>query len=433
MHGTSHLRTIDPPGSPTGRSASDAAVLPETHVEVRPSNAAREASQLLEAFALRTGLDGPSAHARRYVWTDACAVMAWIHLHAQSGIARDLARAQKLVEQVHATLARHRVDDGRTGSLSKLSDAEAALRPTAGGLRIGKPLPERRPEEPYNEHLEWDRDGQYFHYNIRWMLALEALARATGDARHLRAAIELAVRCVEAFAHGGGIRGGERLYWKMSIDLSRPLVSSMGHHDALDGLVTLERLRASAGPLGLDASPLEIPIGRLRAMCADGTSWVTGDPLGLGGLLGDISLAVRLSVEEMAPRDPTLERVVVDMLVDAQRGLAAFDAEQAFHGDSRDRLAFRELGLASGLRRCAGLAHLVRGNPGRLGSAAMTGAIVEKLAAIERRMPIATRLEDSWRGALAQATASWQAHRDINEVMLAEALALRGLPPDELE
>jgi hypothetical protein len=60
-------------------------------------------------------------------------------------------------------------------------------------------------------------------------------------------------------------------------------------------------------------------------------------------------------------------------------------------------------------------------------------AIVEKLAAIERRVPIATRIEDSWRGALAQATASWQSHRDINEVMLAEALALRGVPPAELE
>jgi hypothetical protein len=34
-------------------------------------------------------------------------------------------------------------------------------------LRIGKQLAERRPGERFDERLEWERDGQYFHYLTR--------------------------------------------------------------------------------------------------------------------------------------------------------------------------------------------------------------------------------------------------------------------------
>jgi hypothetical protein len=33
------------------------------------------------------------------------------------------------------------------------------------------------------------------------------------------------------------------MYWKMSIDLSRPLVQSMGQHDSLDGFITYNQLQ----------------------------------------------------------------------------------------------------------------------------------------------------------------------------------------------
>ena len=36
------------------------------------------------------------------------------------------------------------------------------------------------------------------------------------------------------------------MYWKMSIDLTRPLVPSMGQHDPLDGLVTYNELQLTA-------------------------------------------------------------------------------------------------------------------------------------------------------------------------------------------
>ena len=36
---------------------------------------------------------------------------------------------------------------------------QAAKKPTAAGLRIGKKYPERDPGEPYDSDDEWDRDG----------------------------------------------------------------------------------------------------------------------------------------------------------------------------------------------------------------------------------------------------------------------------------
>jgi hypothetical protein len=51
---------------------------------------------------------------------------------------------------------------GRVGERTRR--ATGAAHPTRGGLRIGKKLPERRPGEAFQERLEWERDGQYFHY-----------------------------------------------------------------------------------------------------------------------------------------------------------------------------------------------------------------------------------------------------------------------------
>jgi hypothetical protein len=53
--------------------------------------------------------------------------------------------------------------------------------------------------------------------------------------------------------------GGEpkRMYWKMSIDLSCPLVTSMGQHDPLDGLITISAASGDGCKVchGLDRKP----------------------------------------------------------------------------------------------------------------------------------------------------------------------------------
>ena len=72
----------------------------------------------------------------------------------------------------------------------------------------------------------------------------------------------------------------------MSIDLSRPLVGSMGHHDPLDGFITYNQLQmCAADDLGDSPYPgLNEEITDMANICK-GKSWVTDDPLGIGGIL----------------------------------------------------------------------------------------------------------------------------------------------------
>ena len=98
----------------------------------------------------------------------------------------------------------------RAGSAGS-REREGEAHPTRGGLRIGKPLPERGADEPLDERLEWDRDGQYFHYLTKWMHALDQVARATGEPRFNVWARELADAAHRAFTYAP--RGGGRSGW----------------------------------------------------------------------------------------------------------------------------------------------------------------------------------------------------------------------------
>lgn len=120
------------------------------------------------------------------------------------------------------------------GWISGLSDQEGELHPTSRGIRIGKKLPERKPDDPYDDDMEWDRDGQYFHYVTKWMHALNCVTRSTGDGKFNALAAEMVKGTHDKFTYSPGF-GSKRMYWKMSIDLSQPHVRSMGHHDPLDG------------------------------------------------------------------------------------------------------------------------------------------------------------------------------------------------------
>ena len=146
---------------------------------------------LMGGFAERTGL-ASEAEPRRVLWTDAFALLNLLDLYEETGDEAHRARAAELVEEVHAVLGRHRPDDPREGWLSGLPEAEGARHPTRGGLRIGKPLPERGPDEPFDERLEWDRDGQYFYYLTKWMDALARAAAVLNEPRYHRHAVELA-------------------------------------------------------------------------------------------------------------------------------------------------------------------------------------------------------------------------------------------------
>ncbi len=133
-----------------------------------PDSRVQEAIELMTGFAERTGLSSERPQ-QRYLWADAFAVCNLLGLARATGDKRYTDLALRLVYRVHHILGRQRDDDSHKGWISGLNEQEGEAHPTRGGLRIGKGLPERRPDQPFDERLEWDRDGQYFHDLTKWM------------------------------------------------------------------------------------------------------------------------------------------------------------------------------------------------------------------------------------------------------------------------
>lgn len=370
------------------------------------------AAHIMEAFARSTGLE-PEGAERRYLWTDAFAVCNYLGLHGVTGEERYRELAVRLIDRVHHVLGRHREDDERDGWISGLAEEEGERHPTAGGLRIGKPHGERGPSEPYDPDLEWDRDGQYYHYLTRWMHALACAARATGEERFGRWAAELARAAHRAFAHGSGPRQG--LYWKMSIDLSRPLVPSMGQHDALDGYVTMREVAAEA-PAGTE--PLAREISELRAMCRD-APWATRDPLGIGGLLTDALLLAGFPGPDHADDQALLRR----LLSASATSLVAFERTRELERPAVARLPFREFGLSIGLVAAGRLAGSGNGQGDTL---AVADVPVGAAARLRPYLAMRERIEAFWLEPVHRESPTWTGHHDINAVMLATSLAPEG-------
>jgi len=363
------------------------------------------------AFAERTGLTSQRPE-RRYLWTDAFAVCNYLGLAQATGQAQYSELALKLVDRVHHSLGKHRPDDQRTGWISGLDAQQGEAHPTRGGLRIGKALPERKPGEPVDTELEWEQDGQYFHYLTKWMHALDQATRSTGQPVFNVWGRELAEAAQRAFVYPIGSGGRRRMYWKMSIDLSYPLVRSMGQHDALDGYVT-------SSQLGATAAGLRGAAGRrvLDDVAADFESMIdrdgleTTDPLGLGGLMAD---AYRLA--QLAEQGASVDVGLKDNLLEAALGgLEQYVRQGDLDERAEHRLAFRELGLAIGLHAVA----LMR----QRASSRAESVLLEKLGAYDA---VRARVIAFWLEPAHQRASTWTEHRDIDEVMLATALAPEG-------
>jgi hypothetical protein len=367
-----------------------------------PSERLAEATRLMAAFAARTGVDPPGPQ-RRYLWTDAFAVGNYLGLARATGEGRYTQLALRLVESVHRVLGRHRPDVG-SGWISGLGEREGAAHPTVGGLRIGKAMPERRAGELFDEALEWERDGQYLHYLTRWIHALCQVARFTGRAEYAAWARELGAACQRfVWSPGGDTR---RSYWKMSTDLSRPLVTSMGQHDALDALVACREAEAVARRLGAEGPSLGDVMADFAGMIEPG-SLTSADPLGIGGLLVDAYVLDRLA-------QPGGERELEDQsLAAALAGLEALVGGGALEARAGRRLAFREAGLAIGLEAAARL----HAPPGR------TATLLRALAA---HAPLAGEIVDHWLDEDRTRALALGEHADIDQVMLATVLMPEG-------
>ena len=376
--------------------------------------------EIMMEFARETGLSPALKSPRRYLWTDAFAVCNFLGLYHQIGEGTYLDLTLQLVDQVHDRLGRHREDDSRTGWISGFNEEQGRKHPTQGGLRIGKELNERGLRDLFDERLEWDRDGQYYHYLTKWMHALNRVSRATGDLRYNTWAVELAKTAHARFVYATSYGGPKRMYWKMSIDLSRPLVPSMGQHDPLDGFVTYYELQATA------AKDPEKPTGRdLRAEIFDmaniceGKNWATDDPLGIGGLLFDAFRVAQLIVSGSLEKTGLLETLLESSLI----GLESFVRENSLKLPAGYRLAFRELGLSIGLQAVEKIQELIEQKSGPLWKKDSLPSLLKLLI---RYVGLREIIETFWLERTNRETDSWIAHRDINSVMLATSLAPDG-------
>ncbi|MDH4041835.1 MAG: hypothetical protein OEV88_14365 [Gammaproteobacteria bacterium] len=379
---------------------------------------------IMHDYAQSTGLVDGSAAPRRYLWTDAFAVCNFLGLYRLTGRQIHLDSARRLVDQVHFVLGRYADNDWRSGWISGLDEQAGYEHPTAGGLRIGKKLPERQAHEAFDDRLEWERDGQYLHYLTKWMQALTRMAMVTGETRYHRWALELARAAHAGFTYRPMVGPARRMYWKMSVDLSRPLVTSMGQHDPLDALVAYLEIRANGIPDGDSGEGTELgdelgdEIADCQAMCA-GRGWATDDPLGTGGLLADTFCLAQLPVGADWWEPLKLSSLLADCLA----GVAAFVRSGVLRAPATHRLAFRELGLAIGLHAIERWSDLSAQQAGEFVATEEEQTQLESLAGY-RDLPAA--IEAFWLQEEHQQADSWRDHLDINRVMLATSLAPDG-------
>ena len=379
------------------------------------------ARKVMIEFADLTGLLSDSKAPRRYLWTDAFAVCNFLGLYRQTHDEQYKKLALHLVDQVHFILGRHRDDDPRTGWISGLNEQEGGAHPTRGGLRIGKGMNERGPGEPYDEQLEWDRDGQYYHYLTKWMHALNRASRVTGDPTYNRWAIELAKTAHARFTYAPSTGEQKRMYWKMSVDLSYPLVASMGHHDPLDGLVTYLQLQSTAVKYSDTSARFDLSaeITDMAGMC-EGKSWATDDPLGIGELLSAACRLAQLIIIEGFDQADLLNVLLDSSLISLQSYAGERNPLQL---PADYRLAFRELGLSIGLHAIGKLPGLIQQIPHNSNMKQRLHSRTERLM---QYIPLSDSIETYWLEPANRQAGTWREHRDINLVMLATSLAPDG-------
>ena len=373
----------------------------------KDKNELAKARQILDDFADRTGIPGEGGNTqKRYLWTDAFAVQAFFglsHIYPESNY-REL--ALRLIKEVHKYLGRYRPDDDREGWISGLSEKKGQQHPTIGGLRIGKQLPERKDDEDFNHRLEWERDGQYFHYLTRWGNALLQAAKETGEERYASWAAEL---CEAGAKFVDKTNGIINMYWKMNTDLSEALVESMGAHDPMEGYICTQSARMhapekSAGLAGI-AKDFEV-------LCA-GMKWDTSDALGIGGLLLNTARAAEMTLHGQAlPDSLRPDKLFKESLKSLNIYAATIHDPQA---DAQRRLAFRECGLSLGINVLGGLKEKYR-------------RLDLPLDEVDNFLPMAREIEQFWLHAENRLASSWSDHPDINAVTLGCSIIAREQP-----
>jgi len=197
----------------------------------------------------------------RYLWTDAFGVCNYITLYYETGNKQYLDQADALIKNVHDVLGKDRKGIKR---LDGATDEE----PTKGGLRIGKEDAEGTS----------DGDGQYFHYLTKWMVALNRMSLAKGDPKYNHWAIQMAESIHPRFVYNRD-SAQPHMYWKISIDMSKPWVRSEGNLDPYDGYITYRMLHDYSSEKNVLKREIE---DMQKMVTAKYRSYSSDDPLDLG-------------------------------------------------------------------------------------------------------------------------------------------------------
>ena len=207
------------------------------------------------------------------------------------------------------------------------------------------------------------------------------------------------------FIYSSGL--GPRMYWKMSTDLSRPLVNGMGGHDPLEGLVCALSIKEE---ISEEESGIASVSHKFREMCKN-KNWSTSDSLGIGGLLlSTLKAAGFPDTKELPPSvRPTR------LLQDSINSLKDYVSIKETYEPVERRLAFRECGMPLGLKS-------YQGNKEKL------IALEPTFEQLENYLFLAKEIEDFWLQPDHQEASTWTGHENINAVSLAASLVAGEYP-----
>lgn len=247
------------------------------------------------------------------------------------------------------------------------------------------------------------------------MHALNRVSRSTGNPIFNLWAIELAKAAHDGFVHILN-SGSKRMCWKMSIDLSYPLVSSMGHHDPLDGLITYNQIKATAVELFNASGPdLDSEIADIGVLCK-GKNWATNDPLGLGSLLCHAHTILQLIVQDRFADSGMLTNLLESSLA----SLDAYMLDRFLSFPAEYRLPFRELGMAIGLHAVERIEGLFEEKPNVFEK---NHPVYSQIKGLMRFARLGEAIEKFWLDPQNRMAKTWTEHQDINSVMMATSLA----------
>jgi len=184
----------------------------------------------------------------------------------------------------------------------------------------------------------------------------------------------------------------------------------------LDGFITFREAQHALAKLSTNAAEADLSsaIESLSALCQH-KNWTTDDPLGLGGLLFDAGRLCQLLGTDQFDDIHLLEEI----LEACRNGLTGLLVGRYLNQPVLHRLAFRELGLAIGLKALPIISDAIKKDGGPFESRAAVQRIVALLFPYES---LSEDIVSVWLPHAQDQDQIWKSHQDINDVMLATAL-----------